>query len=105
MDNEGLTPIWKEENWSKVYVNGYLAVRNYGGPEEGGWWYNSYEPVFSYLIPDPNIQDPQKMQNRFYRVYNYLSEGDIYSMRGGQLLCIYVEDHFAQFWSESSHYE
>jgi hypothetical protein len=28
----------------KVYVNIYLHNREYGGPEEGGWWYDSYTP-------------------------------------------------------------
>ena len=25
----------------KFYLNEYLANRAYGGPEEGGWWYNT----------------------------------------------------------------
>lgn len=27
------------------YANLYLYDRAYGGPEEGGWWYNTYDPV------------------------------------------------------------
>jgi hypothetical protein len=26
----------------------YMTDREYGGPEEGGWWYNSYEPIARY---------------------------------------------------------
>lgn len=26
-----------------VYVNAYLTNRAYGGPEEGGWWYDTGE--------------------------------------------------------------
>jgi hypothetical protein len=28
-----------------LYVNLYLQDREYGGPEEGGWWYDTYSPV------------------------------------------------------------
>lgn len=29
------------------YANAYLTDRLYGGPEEGGWWYDCGEPVMS----------------------------------------------------------
>lgn len=29
------------------YANAYLTDRLYGGPEEGGWWYDTGEPVMS----------------------------------------------------------
>jgi hypothetical protein len=28
-----------------LYANLYLHDREYGGPEEGGWWYDTYSPV------------------------------------------------------------
>lgn len=28
-----------------LYVNLYLHDRDYGGPEEGGWWFDTYSPV------------------------------------------------------------
>ena len=31
----------------------YMMDRAYGGPEEGGWWYTTYEPVFSAELPLP----------------------------------------------------
>jgi hypothetical protein len=36
-DFEDVTP--------RQYLNVYLHDRAYGGPEEGGWWYDTYEPV------------------------------------------------------------
>lgn len=30
------------------YVNLYLDDRAYGGPEEGGWWFDCGEPVRSF---------------------------------------------------------
>ena len=32
------------------YINAYEVTRHYGGPEEGGWWYNSGEPVASVPV-------------------------------------------------------
>lgn len=29
------------------HVNRYLVESVYGGPEEGGWWYDQYHPVAS----------------------------------------------------------
>ena len=29
----------------RLYVNVYLHDRALGGPEEGGWWYDTYSPV------------------------------------------------------------
>jgi hypothetical protein len=34
-----------------VYLNAYEVTRHYGGPEEGGWWYDHREPVASIPIP------------------------------------------------------
>lgn len=28
-----------------LYANIYLYDRAYGGPEEGGWWYDTYSPI------------------------------------------------------------
>ncbi len=28
-----------------VYLNVYIVHQHYGGPEEGGWWYNSWSPA------------------------------------------------------------
>jgi hypothetical protein len=33
-----------------VYLNTYLVHQAYGGPEEGGWWYECGEPVNSFLV-------------------------------------------------------
>lgn len=32
------------------YVNLYLTNRAYGGREEGGWWYDTGEPVRSFAF-------------------------------------------------------
>lgn len=33
-----------------LYVNAYAVNRSYGGPEEGGWWYNSGSPLASIPV-------------------------------------------------------
>lgn len=35
---------------SFLYVNAYEVSRHYGGPAEGGWWYNHYEPIASIPV-------------------------------------------------------
>tara|TARA_R110002020_G_scaffold215083_1_gene422209 strand:+ start:3012 stop:3404 length:393 start_codon:yes stop_codon:yes gene_type:complete len=32
------------------YVNAYSVTRHYGGPEEGGWWYNRGYPLASVPV-------------------------------------------------------
>jgi hypothetical protein len=34
-----------------LYLNAYLVSRVYGGPEEGGWWYDAGEPIACIPIP------------------------------------------------------
>lgn len=33
-----------------MYVNAYQVTRHFGGPEEGGWWFNHHEPLASIPI-------------------------------------------------------
>lgn len=33
-----------------MYVNAYSITRHYGGPEEGGWWFNHRQPIASIPI-------------------------------------------------------
>lgn len=33
-----------------MYLNVYAVTRHYGGPEEGGWWYNAGQPLASVPI-------------------------------------------------------
>jgi len=37
----------------QLYANLYLHDRAYGGPEEGGWWYDTYTPVDGDWMNDP----------------------------------------------------
>ena len=41
-----------------LYVNAYSVQSLFGGPEEGGWWYDAYEPLASVPL-DPDVTDAQ----------------------------------------------
>lgn len=83
------------------YVNVYSVTRHYGGPEEGGWWYNAGEPIESRLIAD---------EDEAYELRDALREkhgegvGNIYSVLGGVKISIFVQDHFARPWPEGPVY-
>lgn len=40
-----------------VYLNTYEIWQAYGGPEEGGWWYDCGSPVQSILISDQEFDE------------------------------------------------
>ena len=37
------------------YLNMVLRDRAYGGPEEGGWWYGTQEPVVTLTLPTDTL--------------------------------------------------
>jgi hypothetical protein len=39
-----------------MWVNAYKVTRQYGGPEEGGWWYNDRSPLTSIPIKAISIE-------------------------------------------------
>lgn len=63
------------------FVNVYSVTRHYGGPEEGGWYYNILECIETF---------PCRYKNR-YEIMDYMETehadkryGDIYSVLGGK---------------------
>jgi hypothetical protein len=40
----------------RVYVNVYAVTRHYGGPQEGGWWYNVGQPLASVPVPAKKVR-------------------------------------------------
>lgn len=40
-----------------VYLNTYEVWQSYGGPEEGGWWYQSGTPVQSIKFSDEDYDE------------------------------------------------
>lgn len=86
----------------QVYANVYRVSRCYGGPEEGGWWYDVGEPLESVRI-DPLIttEEVEALEKRLKANWGFeQSERGRYSMAGGADVSVIFENHFAQEWPE-----
>ena len=83
------------------FVTAYEVTRHYGGPEEGGWWYDWREPIDT--VP---TSDPAKMVEVFKTKYEDRVEGDRFSVLGGTAVSVIIEDQPAENRStERPHYE
>lgn len=78
-----------------VPVGSYVTVKIdnlcYGGPEEGGWWYDTHDPVEWHLISSPRVLNAVRTRcERLYsnegrrEISSVLSEG-LYSFVIGRL--------------------
>lgn len=110
---ERLNQHVQDEQYSDIinvkynFMSIYSTTRHYGGPEEGGWWYNL--DILEYTVPicrDAGLE-------LLYTIYLYLckvavmkTEGNIYSINGG--IEYYVDLEHKQGESENKerpHYE
>lgn len=86
-----------------VYVNVYKVTRKYGGPEEGGWWYNDFECLEVYPVRNKNSDIIKKEMEEEYAS---IKHGNIYSVLGGADLAVYIEFEPKQYETrEKPHYE
>jgi hypothetical protein len=84
------------------WVNVYSVNRLYGGPEEGGWWYDTGEIVLSKQFDDDDsAQDyAESLEKQFPNT------GKRYSVLGGEDYNIWVEDSPGQDYpTERPRYE
>lgn len=85
------------------YLNVYEVTRYYGGPEEGGWWFDAGEPVAS--IPFETEHETLLAIDEWKA--KFPNNGNRFSVRP-QAIDYYVlrEDHFAEAWpKERPRYE
>ncbi len=83
------------------FVTAYEVTRHFGGPEEGGWWYDWYEPIDT--VP---TSDPASMVEVFKTKYEDRVQGDRFSVLGGVAVSVIIEDQPAESRStEKPHYE
>ena len=82
-----------------VYVNAYRITRHYGGPEEGGWWFDCGEPLGS--LPCTSQREARAQVDEMQAKFNHLAEGDINSVLGGAEIRVYIEEEFARFYPET----
>ena len=86
-----------------IYVNVYEITRHYGGPEEGGWWFNSGNPIESRIVA--TMEDAEALREEFEDKHGP-GWGNIFSVAGGAKIDVLIQDHFAQeFPSEPVYYE
>ena len=79
------------------YVNCYSVSRQYGGPEEGGWYYDEFTPLASVKLPDNTPQAiietvRLKMLDRYAGERTSCGRLGRYSVLGGSDVEVYVED-------------
>lgn len=58
-----------------VFVNAYKVTREFGGHEEGGWYFNRYEGIQAVPCEE---KDATRIQEYLEKKYSHL-DGDIYS--------------------------
>lgn len=81
----------------RLFINAYEMGQAYGGPEEGGWWVTTYEPLAS--IPVSTLDEAKdaiaKLDTMLREQYEH--EREYYSAAGGADATIMAESHFAKF--------
>jgi hypothetical protein len=71
------------------FVNVYEVTREYGGPEEGGWWFNALRCIESIPCRAENMDTMIQWAKNEYR---NIKSGNIYSVLGGSELEVMFED-------------
>lgn len=74
-----------------MYLNVYLVTREFGGSEEGGWYYDNYECIHSELAEnEENIEEEIERLEEEYASYK---QGNISSVRGGTDVKVLYENY------------
>ena len=97
---EAQIKLWGE---GPYYVNRYDVTRLYGGPEEGGWWFDHGTPTSDGGTIFESLSDALS-----YRDHHNDLEGtnNRFSVNGGSDTVYYIEAHSAKEWySHPGEYE
>jgi len=79
----------------RVWVTAYALTRSYGGPEEGGWWYDHAEPLETVHCRRGGSDE---VVARLAKAHSpYLPGGSISSVLGGYEIHVRVETVYQQF--------
>lgn len=88
-------PTWAERVW---VVNAYTLTRQYGGPEEGGWWYTHAHPERIAAGPFHSVADAEEVRDDLAAFADVEErEGNMYSVLGGQQVELRVESCIPHF--------
>lgn len=88
------------------WVTAYEITQEYGGPEEGGWWYVTGEPMDSFLVR--TLKDAREAYTRLSIKYPKESNGRPYHsvLYNGGDYRIHLERHEPRsFPTEAPRYE
>jgi len=97
---------WPDDQRNPRFLSAYATTRHYGGPEEGGWWYNWNECLQTMSIPPCDDEDLEAVLTsvierwceEYGDEYHY---GDIYSVLGGSEVWYSLEYHAGENQSNS----
>lgn len=88
------------------YIGVYEVTRHYGGPEEGGWWYNWYTYLFSVCVDKSSESRRERVIAALKAGESHRKSGNIYSVLGGVDVEVLYEEHPGIHQStETPHYE
>lgn len=89
------------------HVNAYACGQEYGGPEEGGWYYETGRVLGSIMVENhPSMIEHAKDTLKLIFAKQFEGNRDRHSVIGQENLEIYVEDEPARdFPEETPHYE
>ena len=72
-----------------VYINAYVVTRHYGGPEEGGWWYDAGHCIETLETTEDKADEERAKMEEKHKDKN---EGDINSVLGGCLIEVSTDE-------------
>lgn len=90
----------EDKDPAPAFVTVYHITRQYGGPEEGGWWWNRTEAVCSVPLLTGDAEEIETVV-AFLRP-RFVDKGNIYSVRGGvqyDIIAEAVEREHEQLYS------
>jgi hypothetical protein len=111
-DEPGMNPEYdlsRDKKLQVIWVNAYRISRHYGGPEEGGWYYDWNTCIASM----PVLNGTKTTQARIDFIIEWMqetlgweSEHNRYSVLGDADFAVYVEDLYQESeTTERPHYE
>lgn len=105
---EDVYDVSEMEEEEKLYLNCYAVSRQYGGPEEGGWYYDAGRLLRSVNVTGWTDDDTEIEKKHLTEQYGWPKEGrnGRYSVNGGEDFEIHMEDGpGADYPKERPHYE
>jgi hypothetical protein len=89
-----------------LFVNAYNVNRLYGGAEEGGWWYDTGDPVASVPVREEDPAADMEWKDYLKEKAGWSSKHDRSSVLGHDDFSIQVDEFFGRpFPEETPHYE